>query len=59
MLCHGKVMGIVPGRTVTKEDLGLMMTGSLNLSKEAAEDAVPSAEETAKATAKEAENDQE
>ena len=48
VLCHGKVMGIVPGRTVTKEDLGLMMTGSLDLSKNAA-----------KATAKEAENDQE
>ena len=31
VLCHGKVMGIVPGRTVTKEDLGLMMTGSLDL----------------------------
>ncbi|MBP5405331.1 MAG: ABC transporter ATP-binding protein [Clostridia bacterium] len=46
VLCHGKVMGIVPGRTVTKEDLGLMMTGSLDLSKNAA-----------KATAKEAEND--
>ena len=59
VLCHGRVMGIVPGRTVTKEDLGLMMTGSLDLSKEAAEDAVPSAEETAEATVKEAENDQE
>ncbi len=59
VLCHGRVMGIVPGRTVTKEDLGLMMTGSLDLSKKAAEDAVPSAEETAEATVKEAENDQE
>ena len=51
VLCHGKVMGIVPGRTITKEKLGLMMTGSLDLSK--GEDAAE-AEEVAK---KEAKND--
>ena len=31
VLFHGKVMGIVNAATVTKEQLGLMMTGSLNL----------------------------
>ena len=28
VLCHGKVTGIVDAKTVTKEQLGLMMTGS-------------------------------
>ena len=32
VLCHGKNMGIVHANKVTKEELGLMMTGSLNLS---------------------------
>ena len=31
VLCHGKNMGIVHADKVTKEELGLMMTGSLNL----------------------------
>ena len=31
VLCHGKNMGIVHANKVTKEELGLMMTGSLNL----------------------------
>ena len=31
VLFHGKVMGIVNAATVTKEQLGLMMTGSLDL----------------------------
>ncbi len=31
VLCHGKVMGIVHADKISKEDLGLMMTGSLNL----------------------------
>ncbi len=34
VLCHGKVMGVVHADKVTKEELGLMMTGSLNLTKE-------------------------
>ena len=32
VLCHGKNMGIVHADKVTKEELGLMMTGSLDLS---------------------------
>ena len=31
VLCHGKVMGVVHGHKATKEELGLMMTGSLDL----------------------------
>ena len=31
VLCHGKNMGIVHASKVSKEELGLMMTGSLNL----------------------------
>ncbi len=31
VLCHGKVMGIVHAEKTTKEDLGLMMTGALDL----------------------------
>ncbi len=33
VLCHGKVMGIVHADKITKEELGLMMTGSLDLNK--------------------------
>ncbi len=32
VLCHGKNMGIVHAKKTNKEELGLMMTGSLNLS---------------------------
>ncbi len=32
VLCHGKNMGIVHAKKTTKEEIGLMMTGSLNLS---------------------------
>ncbi len=32
VLCHGKVMGVVHAHKTTKEELGLMMTGALNLS---------------------------
>lgn len=32
VLCHGKVMGVVHASKTTKEELGLMMTGALNLS---------------------------
>jgi simple sugar transport system ATP-binding protein len=32
VLCHGKNMGIVHASKTTKEQLGLMMTGSLDLS---------------------------
>ena len=31
VLCHGKNMGIVHASKTTKEELGLMMTGSRNL----------------------------
>ena len=31
VLCHGKNMGIVHASKTTKEELGLMMTGALNL----------------------------
>ena len=34
VLCHGKNMGIVHANKVTKEQLGLMMTGSRNLTEE-------------------------
>ncbi len=34
VLCHGKVMGIVHANKTTKEELGLMMTGALNLTEE-------------------------
>ena len=32
VLCHGKVMGVVHAGKTTKEELGLMMTGALDLS---------------------------
>ena len=31
VLCHGKMMGVVHAHKTTKEELGLMMTGSLDL----------------------------
>ena len=31
VLCHGKVMGVVHATKTTKEELGLMMSGALNL----------------------------
>jgi simple sugar transport system ATP-binding protein len=31
VLCHGEVMGVVHADKTTKEEIGLMMTGSLNL----------------------------
>ncbi len=34
VLCHGKNMGIVHASKVTKEELGLMMTGSRNLTEQ-------------------------
>ncbi len=34
VLCHGKVMGVVHANKTTKEELGLMMTGSLDLTEE-------------------------
>ncbi|MBR5192755.1 MAG: ABC transporter ATP-binding protein [Clostridia bacterium] len=37
VLCHGKNMGIVHASKTTKEQLGLMMTGSLDLTEEKAE----------------------
>ena len=32
VLCHGKLMGVVHAHKTSKEELGLMMTGSLDLS---------------------------
>ena len=32
VLCHGKLMGVVHAHKTTKEELGLMMTGALDLS---------------------------
>ncbi|MBO4428852.1 MAG: ABC transporter ATP-binding protein, partial [Clostridia bacterium] len=37
VLCHGEVMGVVRTQHVTKEQLGLMMTGALNLTVEQSE----------------------
>jgi len=37
VLCHGEVMGVVHAAKTTKEKLGLMMTGSLNLLEEQSE----------------------
>ena len=34
VLCHGEVMGVVHADKTTKEELGLMMTGSLDMSAE-------------------------
>ena len=33
VLCHGKVMGVVHAHKTSKEELGLMMTGALDLSR--------------------------
>lgn len=32
VLCHGKIMGVVHSHKTTKEELGLMMTGALDIS---------------------------
>ncbi|MBR4288874.1 MAG: ABC transporter ATP-binding protein [Clostridia bacterium] len=37
VLCHGKIMGVVHAHKTTKEELGLMMTGALDLSKKNAD----------------------
>ena len=34
VLCHGEIMGIVHTKDTTKEEIGLMMTGALNLVKD-------------------------
>jgi len=31
VLCHGKIMGVVHAHKTSKEELGLMMTGALDL----------------------------
>ncbi|MCR4688038.1 MAG: ABC transporter ATP-binding protein [Saccharofermentans sp.] len=31
VMCHGKLQGVVNGNNATKEDIGLMMTGALNI----------------------------
>ena len=37
VLCHGKVMGVVHAHKTSKEELGLMMTGALDLSEKYAD----------------------
>ena len=37
VLCHGKMMGVVHAHKTNKEELGLMMTGSLDLSEKYAD----------------------
>ena len=37
VICHGKMMGVVKAQNTTKEKLGLMMTGALNLTEEQSE----------------------
>jgi simple sugar transport system ATP-binding protein len=37
VLCHGKNMGVVHASKTTKEKIGLMMTGALNLLEEQSE----------------------
>ena len=37
VLCHGKVMGVVHAHKTTKEELGLMMTGALDLNEKKAD----------------------
>jgi len=37
VLCHGKIMGVVHAHKTTKEELGLMMTGALDLSEKNAD----------------------
>ena len=37
VLCHGKVMGVVHAHKTSKEELGLMMTGALDLSEKHAD----------------------
>ena len=31
VICHGEVMGVVHAAKTTKEEIGMMMTGALNL----------------------------
>ena len=31
VMCHGKLQGVVNSNNTTKEDIGLMMTGALNI----------------------------
>ena len=37
VLCHGKLMGVVHAHKTSKEELGLMMTGALDLSEKYAD----------------------
>ena len=37
VLCHGEIMGIVHASKTTKEEIGLMMTGAINLTEEKAD----------------------
>ena len=64
VLCHGKVMGIVHADKTDKEQLGLMMTGSLDLLEEKkdkklgfAKDSNLTEEQWEEAEAKEDDND--
>ena len=46
VLCHGKVMGVVHAHKTNKEELGLMMTGALDLSEKYADKPVGIAKDT-------------
>ena len=37
VICHGEIMGIVHANKTTKEEIGLMMTGAINLTEEKAD----------------------
>lgn len=46
VLCHGKIMGVVHAHKTTKEELGLMMTGALDLNEKYADKPVGIAKDT-------------
>lgn len=46
VLCHGKVMGVVHAHKTSKEELGLMMTGSLDLTHKKEDDPAGYAKDT-------------
>lgn len=57
VLCHGRVMGVVHAHKTTKEELGLMMTGSLDLTYKYEDKPAGFAKDTRFETAKEEEAD--
>ncbi len=52
VLCHGKIMGVVHAHKTTKEELGLMMTGALDLSEKYADKPAGIAKDTLLASEK-------